>query len=146
MSPIRINQRQIEVLLDDWNENGRSKRLLGFIDIGVGYLSLGHPYVLQTGKVCTWSCEKRPGCVLIEVKSAWPTAGNLIRQLNLYKNCAPRGFHGDRHHLLVGPDESVNQLVNEHDYRLATFDSNVKNFTLIPDTKHKIVELADATF
>lgn len=132
LSPIRIRTKRLEVLLDDFSNEGRTHRLLGFVDIGIAYERVRPPYIEFNGGTHSWHSDNPRYTTLIEVKSTWPTAGNLMRQLNLYRACQPRGFSGKVSHLLVGPDDSMNELACEHGYRLATFDSTGTKFTLIP--------------
>lgn len=40
-SPIRITQRQLEVPMLWFSDNGRSSRVIGFVDIGVQYVVIG---------------------------------------------------------------------------------------------------------
>ncbi|GAC1355797.1 MAG: hypothetical protein NVSMB34_09390 [Variovorax sp.] len=130
LSSIRIVKKQMEVLLDDVSNSGRSSRLLGFIDIGVSYEVVKRPFVEKDSKSHTWAIDNDRRSLLIEIKSAWPTVGNLIRQLNLYSACVPRGFSGACDYLLVGPDDSMNEIAQAHGYRLATYDSTATHFKL----------------
>lgn len=138
-SPIRIVGKQLEVPLQ-WisDDRGRYARLIGFCDIGVVYDIAKWPSIEETvyGKSYRWVDNTERYHVLIEVKSAWPTAGNLIRQLNLYRYANPVGLGDSRRGglLLVGPDASMNTLANEHYYRLVTFDQDGARFELLPDS------------
>ncbi len=136
MSPIRIKKKELEVIMNyTTDQERRYERLVGFIDMGVLYEVLRTPRLISTKKdKYEWQVPRDARSLLIEVKSAWPTAGNLLRQLNLYYESRPSGFHQrtERQNLVVGPDDSMNALVNEHGYRLVTFDEAGKNFTLVP--------------
>ncbi|WP_137917546.1 hypothetical protein [Hydrogenophaga sp. 2FB] len=132
LSPLRIRAKRLEVLLDDFSNEGRTHRLLGFIDIGIAYERVRPPFIEINDKLHSWTRDNPRHAALIEVKSTWPTAGNLLRQLNLYRACEPRGFGGKVCHLLVGPDDSMNELACEHGYRLVTFDPTGTKFTLAP--------------
>lgn len=136
-SPIRIVGKQLEVPLQ-WvsDDRGRYTRLIGFCDIGVVYDIAKWPSIEETvyDKSYRWVDNTERHHVLIEVKSAWPTAGSLIRQLNLYRYATPVGLGDSRRGglLLVGPDASMNALANEHYYRLVTFDQDGTGFNLLP--------------
>lgn len=133
-SPIRLVAKQMEVLLDDYSNSGRSHRLMGFIDIGVAYDVVGMPSIERdSNNVHKWVIDNERKALVIEVKSSWPTVGNLMRQLNLYRACIPRGFGDHPKYLLVGPDDSMNEVAQQHGYRLATFDASGKVFTLAPE-------------
>jgi hypothetical protein len=132
-SPVRIQQKKIEVLMN-YSLDGKYSRLVGFIDIGVTYEVADYPFIIQDhyGK-CQWDSAKLDCVAMVEVKSAWPTSGNLLRQLNLYRASDPLGMSRQiRTNLLVGPDDSVNELVTQHGYRLVTFDAAVLKFMLVP--------------
>ena len=138
-SPIRLTHKSIEVLMNYTPDAaGRYSRLMGFMDIGVSYQVMTMPYIELSSSTNRyhWSAENLQYCALFEVKSAWPTSGNLIRQLNLYRRSVTSGFHvsigASYKHLLVGPDESMNDLANQHGYRLVTFDSSGERFKLVP--------------
>ncbi|MBP7780244.1 MAG: hypothetical protein KA045_01755 [Burkholderiaceae bacterium] len=140
-SPIRLVKKEMEVLMNYTRDPlGRYSRLIGFIDIGVSYQVLKMPFIERhpVSKEYEWSSENEVSGALFEVKSAWPTSGNLIRQLNLYRSSIPSGIptygDGSYHHFVVGPDDSVNDLANQHGYRLVTFDSKGENFRLVPGT------------
>ena len=138
-SPIRLSHKSIEVLMNYSSDSaGRYSRLIGFMDIGVSYQVMTMPYIELSASTNRyhWAAENLHYCALFEVKSAWPTSGNLIRQLNLYKKSIPSGFHvsigASYKHLLVGPDETVNDLANQHGYRVVTFDASGERFNLVP--------------
>jgi hypothetical protein len=143
-SPIRLVKKAMEVLMNYTRDpEGRYSRLIGFIDMGVSYQVLQIPFIQHDAhsNEYKWSSENTIFGALFEVKSAWPTSGNLIRQLNLYRSSYPSGIstHGDGayKHFVVGPDESMNDLVNQHGYRLVTFDSIGENFRLVPGSTAK---------
>jgi len=77
-----------------------------------------------------WVSNTETRLAAFEVKGSWPTAGNLIRQLNLYKSSVPRGYNGRRANLVVGPNNSMADLIHEHGYRLVTFDATGTQFKL----------------
>lgn len=131
-SPIQISRKQLEVPMFLSSENGRSSRIIGFVDIGIQYFVIGWPTVDKNrdGKFF-WKRTEEPHHAIIEVKGAWPTAGNLIRQLNLYRTASASGLYGPQARMVVGPDASTNDLLCEHDFRLATFDSSLTKFELI---------------
>lgn len=139
-SPLRLVKKELECLLNYRPEEGKASRLMGFIDIALLYDVIKDPFVVKmtldgSGAKYdyAWSHEAARCAAFFEVKSEWPTAGNLIRQLNLYRSCMPRGFPGERYdYFLVGPDDSMNALANEHGYRLITFTADAKHFTLQP--------------
>jgi hypothetical protein len=152
-SPIRIVGKQLEVPMQ-WgsDEHGRYARLIGFFDIGVVYEIARWPSIEKAGhgKGYHWTDNAERRHVLIEVKSAWPTAGNLIRQLNLYKYARPVGLGDSRRGglLLVGPDASMDALANEHHYRLVTFGQDGTGFKLLPksDAVTQPIKRADGVF
>jgi hypothetical protein len=123
LNPIREFHKRAESPLM-MESSPRSIRLMGFIDIQLDYVIAGPMYLLQDrmGKV-SWEAEYLRWRMLIEIKGEWPTAGNLLRQLNLYSSCV--GGAGTKR-LVVGPDASMNELVCAHGWRLATFDQNLK--------------------
>ena len=139
LSPLRLVKKELECLMNYTPEEGKASRLMGFMDMGLVYDVIEEPFVVDTHwsdtkhkNVHAWDQKISRHVALFEVKSEWPTAGNLIRQLNLYRACSPRGFPGIRHLFLVGPDVSMNALANEHGYRLITFTPDAKQFTLHP--------------
>lgn len=136
-SPIRIAKKSMEVPMLLVSEHGRTPpRVTGFCDIGVAYEMVQWP-MLYASKNNQWDWERKVEryYAQIEVKAAWPTAGNLIRQLNLYQYAWPSGCVGTRSLIVVGPDASMNDLACQHGYRLATFSKNCSEFTLQPDTR-----------
>lgn len=138
-SPFQIGQKSLEVLMNyTTDDHGRYSRIIGFIDIGVSYVEKLHPHInIDSEGVARWQPEHQQRMALFEVKSAWPTVGNLIRQLNLYRSADPMGFHGLRKNVLVGPDDSMNDIANQHGYRLITFNEDASKFTLCPAPQSK---------
>lgn len=141
LSPIRVTKKRMEVPLIHWSEKGRYSRIVGFCDIGVEYEVLSWPTIEwhSDGKY-SWERPATSWAALIEVKGAWPTAGNLVRQLNLYSTLSMSGLDQSSHHrsrLVVGPDATMNELVCEHGYRLATFGVSGKTFSLVPGVTAK---------
>ncbi len=150
-SPIRLKKKAIEVLMN-FSSSGsvKNSRLVGFVDFGVRYEVLYFAYVSEmvpfgvviNGKFSrapelsetsySWSCESESFSSLFEVKAVWPSAGNLIRQLNLFKSSSAEGFGNNPDFIVVGPDDSVADLVHAHGCRLVTFDANCENFKLMP--------------
>jgi hypothetical protein len=139
LHPIRVRSKVLEAMMTFSNDDGRYSRIVGFVDICVGYTVATMPYIANSStsrdNKYIWSSDPLHAVALIEVKSAWPTAGNLLRQLNIYSNSTARGGVGNhRLQYVVGPDSSVNELVNQHGWRTVTFDQNLDNFTLVPGT------------
>jgi hypothetical protein len=134
LSPVRIAHKELEVLLDLSSKEGKYSRLIGFIDICVSYKVVRGVHLERNSRAenYDWVLDADDFCAMIEIKGQWPTAGNLLRQLNLYRASDPRRFNGRLQHLVVGPDTSMHELVAEHGYRLAVFDKQGKEFTLIP--------------
>lgn len=133
--PVRITRKQLEVLMNySTDEYGKYERLIGFVDIGVLYHLVTVPSMSWSKEGgYEWEFRNEHRAVMLEVKAEWPTAGNLLRQLNLYRNSRPTGFsHVRRTDLVVGPDRSMEDLIMEHGYRLVTFDTTGTQFTLIP--------------
>jgi hypothetical protein len=142
-SPLRLVTKQLECLMDYRAAGANAARLMGFMDMAVLYDIQGKPTIhVERGK-WNWEQSRRRFLALFEIKGEWPSAGNLIRQLNLYRACSPRDFsryaadyapHGyhERSLFVVGPDESMHALVNEHNYRLVTFDRAGTGFSLHP--------------
>lgn len=139
-SPIRIGRRQMEVLMN-LPTSERSTRLIGFIDIGVLYTIARRPRLVaaQPGHPSHWSRDEDRLVALIEVKSAWPTQGSLMRQLNLYAAANPGGFGELKQaRFAVGPDTTTNEILCAHGYRLITFDSITGGFSLQADTRQAV--------
>jgi len=139
LSPIRLSKKGLECLLDHYAEGARVARLIGFIDMVVEYkLIKGLPMLTRNSGVsgpAEWALNAETRVAAIEVKGSWPTAGNLIRQLNLYRCSVTRGyFNGRRTNFVVGPDDSMADLIHEHGYRLVTFDATGTQFKLLPLT------------
>lgn len=135
MHPIRIHGKMLEAMMIFSNEDGKYSRIIGFVDICVSYSVATMPYIVKSynGEQFFWTSDKVQPLAVIEVKSAWPTAGNLLRQLNLYSQSSPKTFGGTvRYQYVVGPDDSVNDLVNQHGWRVVTFDQALENFVLVP--------------
>lgn len=135
-SPIRIRSKVLELPVQWSSERGSYSRIVGFCDIGLTYSLIKWPNIVRnTSGAYEWQGEGEDFNALVEVKAQWPTEGNLIRQLNLYRYSDPIGFKNKRKYLVVGPDDSVNQLVCEHQYRLATFSQTLDSFDLAPDLR-----------
>lgn len=132
--PIRIERKQMEVLLEYWGSSGRSGRLIGFIDLGFEYEIVSGLAIVKDEARYKWTRVKKTRCATVEVKSQWPTAGNLIRQLNLYHSSEPIGFKSPRVSIAVGPDDSLAQIIKHHDYSLVTFDPTGQTFRLCEAT------------
>ena len=134
--PVRVRRKEMEVLMNYATSEGRSWRLIGFVDMAIQFDALSDALVTKTSaKEHNWHKPTRPGIALVEVKSAWPTAGNLLRQLNLYRASYPAGFTMGGRPLLfvVGPDDTMNDLVCAHGYRLVTFErGDTWRFNLVP--------------
>jgi peptidoglycan/xylan/chitin deacetylase (PgdA/CDA1 family) len=133
-SPVRFDHVQLEVLMNYTTDQlGKYERLIGFVDLGVAYHVCGWPHLLSERGKFFWEMPKKHYAAFFEVKSQWPTIGNLIRQLNIYRASRP-SFSSDRErvNLVVGPDDSVKAVVESHGYRLVTFDAAGKEFTLHP--------------
>jgi len=133
LSPYRPVSKQLECLLNYTSDEGRASRLMGFIDVAIRYDILQPPHV-ELGREYRWVVERKKVLALVEVKGEWPSAGNLIRQLNLYRSCWPRSFSDftERRHLVLGPNDEHNELVNQHGYDLLTFGAAGKEFQLVP--------------
>jgi hypothetical protein len=115
---------------------------MGFMDMAILYDVVGKPTVHLEEAKWSWQQSRRRYLALIEIKGEWPSAGNLIRQLNLYRACSPRefgryafensdGYH-ERNLFVVGPDEAMHGIVNEHMYRLVTYGGPGAGFSLRP--------------
>lgn len=123
--PVRVRRKEMEVLMNYSTTEGRTWRLIGFVDMAVQFDALSDARVTKTSAAAhEWVRPTRAGVAVLEVKSAWPTAGNLLRQLNLYRASHALGFGTqDRPlFLVVGPDDTVNELVCAHGCRLVTFE------------------------
>jgi hypothetical protein len=141
-SPLRLVTKQLESLMDYCPDGARVARLMGFMDMAILYDIQGKPTIhVERGK-WSWEQTRQRFLALFEIKGEWPSAGNLIRQLNLYRACLPRDFgrygignsngYRERNLFVVGPDETVHSLVNEHHYRLVTYDKAGTGFSLRP--------------
>jgi hypothetical protein len=131
--PIRDIRKQMETPLLWANERSSYSRVIGFVDICVGYKVAKWPQVEEGEKgQFRWALEEEQHHTLIEVKGKWPSAGNLIRQLNLYRAASASGFGGRFGGIVVGPNASMNDIVCQHGYRLATFDPDLTGFHLVP--------------
>ena len=139
-SQFQVTHKSMEVLLNySTNEYGKYSRLIGFIDIGVAYKETLFPTIsIGEKNIAHWTADFKTHTALFEVKSEWPTAGNLIRQLNLYRYADPVGFSGLQKNILVGPDDSMRELASQHGYRLVTFNEAGDTFTLSPAVAKKI--------
>lgn len=134
-SGVRITSTRLEVPLEYSNSDGRYGRVIGFIDIAVGYQLIGWPSVQEQESSFEWARNEPDHCAMIEVKAAWPTVGNLVRQLQLYRYSSPLSYgNRKRLNIVVGPDDSMNDVLCAHGYRLATFDSAGTAFRLVPGT------------
>lgn len=146
-SPIRLLNKASEVILHySADVTGRYSRIVGFIDIVVLYeLVSKPPMVKRTGKeTYEWVGFKSQHTAYIEVKGQWPTSGNLLRQLNLYRaSSGGTETFASRHDFVVGPDDSMNDLVCAHGYRLVTFDATGTNFQLVPGSNKAMVSKRD---
>ena len=146
-SPIRITQRQLEVPMLWFSDNGRSSRVIGFVDIGVQYVVIGWPIVHNRDGKFFWQKTEEPRHAIFEVKGAWPTVGNLIRQLNLYRVASASGLQGKQARMVIGPDASMNDVLCEHGFRLATFDQFLSKFELVSsNAKPKVATLTAGQF
>lgn len=132
LSPIRELQKTLEHPL--YMESGpRSSRVMGFIDLLLRYQILSPLYLMELGpNKYQWETNKETWTTLVEVKSQWPSAGNLLRQLNLYAACMRST---DTKRVVIGPDDSMNDLLCEHGWRLVTFSPDLSSFQLMTDTK-----------
>ncbi|MDP2380176.1 MAG: hypothetical protein Q8M35_06785 [Pseudohongiella sp.] len=131
-SSIRVAKKQLEAPLLLPNGTGRTSRVVGFIDLAVTFLSVGNPTVYRfRDGVHQWQRNEETMTLLVEVKAKWPTVGNLLRQLNLYSMSAPHTFTGDIVKFVVGPDDSMSEMLSQHAYRLATFDAGLEHFAAI---------------
>lgn len=132
-SPIRLAGKRLEVPLE-YSSDGRFARLVGFADIAVAYAVVGWPVIWEDLGKYTWDASEGSWCAVIEVKSAWPTVGNLVRQLQLYRYSTPVGL-ADRRRLnvAVGPDNSVAEILGEHSYRLVSFVAGGGEFRVEPE-------------
>lgn len=135
LSPVRNFTKRLEVPLEIGD---RYPRVVGFIDMCLSYAIVGSLYLVKdhSGKH-SWHSDKKSCFLYIEVKSKWPTAGNLLRQLNLYGKCVSSSSDSGvtRTKLVVGPDESMNDLVEAHGWRLVNFKADLSEFWLVPRTK-----------
>lgn len=133
LNPIRIKGKELEVLMNYSSNYGRSERLIGFVDIGVTYQVVTGMEISREQGRYRWEPQTSSGTCLIEVKSVWPTMGNLIRQLNLYSHSVPViPATNERHHLVVGLDETMAKTCEEHRWRTAVFEKATKEFRLLP--------------
>lgn len=145
-SPIRILRKRAEVLLLQ-ESGGRypAPRLMGFADIVVAYDVIKFPTLIRIGEGrLKWRVERESRIAVIEVKSAWPTVGNLLRQLNLYRWCSPLGFDGvHRTDVVIGPDDSVMETVSQHGYRLVTFNALGDEFSVVNPSPKTLAPTSD---
>ncbi len=126
--PVRDLKKTIEAPL--YYVTQHASRILGFADLLLSYWIPGPLSVtIDSDQTHHWHVEKRPRHIVAEVKSKWPTAGNLLRQLNLYSTCEA-GAQGERIRVAIGPDSSMEDLLHAHGWRLVTFDSDLASFRL----------------
>ncbi len=133
-SPIRLELKRLEQPLEySSGDTGRYARIVGFADIVLAYTVVGWPDVVEPHhRQFVWGKNEKKHCAVIEVKSAWPTVGNLVRQLQLYRFSDPVGIsERQRANVVVGPDGSMNEVLCEHHYRLVTFDQAGQSFQLL---------------
>ncbi|MDD2711373.1 MAG: hypothetical protein PHU77_00495 [Simplicispira sp.] len=133
--PIRELSKTLEAPL--YMETGpRSQRVMGFIDMFLQYWMPGPLHLVRDayGKY-SWVSERATYFLMVEVKSVWPSAGNLLRQLNLYRACSNETHR--RRLLVVGPDDSMNDLTCAHGWRLAHFNADLSSFWLAPPSEKK---------
>lgn len=135
LSPIRKFEKHLEVPLE---YGDRYSRIVGFIDMVLGYSTVGPLYLVKdhSGKY-TWHSDKNHCFLYIEVKSKWPTAGSLLRQLNLYGKCIVENPNSGitRKKIVIGPDESMRDLLEEHGWWLANFNADLSEFRLMQHRK-----------
>jgi hypothetical protein len=145
-SAIRLEGKRLEVPLE-YSSNGRFGRIVGFADVAVAYTVMGWPQVYEDGTKHTWGASEAQWCAVIEVKSAWPTVGNLVRQLQLYRYSTPVGLtERQRLNVVVGPDSSVSDILSEHGYRMVTFKAGGTEFEVVPAAPKVAVERQHGEF
>lgn len=133
--PVRDLKKRLEVPLF-FSTSGRSSRIMGFADMLLEYwipAALPHLEQQSTGRY-RWAVNKQFHHVVVEVKSKWPTAGNLLRQLNLYSRCSADA-EGYRKQLVIGPDDTMKDLLNEHGWRLLCFNPDLSVLQLCAGPK-----------
>lgn len=97
------------------------KRQLGFADLTIDVMlpritaewapdSRG-PNDVYMRSVITWASEVWTPSILVEAKSQMPTMGELMRQLNHYR----QGFSGPL--VVIAPDDSLSSLLSDQDVR-----------------------------
>jgi hypothetical protein len=134
-SSIRLEKKQMETPLLLSNGTGRFTRVVGFIDISANFNLVRAPTVYRSRDgTHNWQANEEAATLLVEVKAIWPTAGNLLRQLNLYNMCIADTFTGSIVKFVLGPDDSMNELLCQHGFRLATFDGQLEKFIVLEDT------------
>lgn len=143
LDPIRDLKKKLEAPLYHYTQH--SSRIMGFADLLLSYWIPG-PLTLTThdGKKYVWRVNQRHYHIVAEVKGKWPTAGNLLRQLNLYATCGS-GANGQEIRIVVGPDNSMADLLHAHGWRLVTFDADLSKFRLCkkPDAPKRQAESAN---
>ena len=139
LSPIRNMRKFLEHALYLQTSN-QSSRIMGFIDMVLTYEFVEPMYLVRnhSGKT-KWGTVRQISHAMVEVKSQWPTAGNLLRQLNLYRQCNSPSSHGHQVRVVVGPDDSMNEILGAHGWRLAYFNDDLSSLRLAPEVKKKLV-------
>lgn len=109
-SQLKICRKSMEQPMQE-NVRGDSGRVLGFAD-----LFALHDEPDSTGR----GVETQRVQTLFEVKTKWEGVGTLIRQLRFYQGCWPR----PNETVVVGPDDSLADVLAEHGFPLVTFDDS----------------------
>lgn len=99
-----VVQKVLEKVIQQYPENGRSlPRILGYADLVIEWRSYR---VSWTDDDNTWHVHWRDRALLVEAKTVLPSLGELMRQINLY-----RQVYGGV--VLVAPDSRYEEILNE---------------------------------
>ena len=100
-----VSSKVIEQVIQQYPENGNGRslpRILGYADLVVSW----HDLTIEWGDDKEWHVGGRDRRLLIEAKTVWPSLGELMRQLNLY-----RLVYGNI--IVVAPDAAYAEILKE---------------------------------
>ncbi|MFZ6758141.1 hypothetical protein ACO0K9_13105 [Undibacterium sp. Ji50W] len=118
--PTLVSKRELEAVLRGRSEGAsRYNPILGYGDL----LLHCEAHVLGTieserPRKKEWWVETMRFQILVEVKTELPTLGELMRQLNLYRESV-------RHVIVVAPDEKYAELLSEQGILFVRYDADL---------------------
>ena len=120
-----VAKREIEAVLREREPEyhprqvPRNQRILGYADLLLHCVSeqLGASQVVSGREPPRWDVREVGFKIIIEVKSVLPTLGELMRQLNLYRQAHPNV-------VLVAPDERYAGLLREQGVLFVKYEAH----------------------